>query len=226
MRLIVFDCDGTLVDSQHIIVKAMEMTFAAMGFDPPDGAAVRSIIGLSLPEAMRSLRPGATEREIALTVDAYRRAFFELRGRPDFTQPLFEGAQDAVRSLAAQDDVILGIATGKSQRGVRTLCRTYGFEACFATIQTADDAPSKPHPAMIDLAMKETGVSASHTLMIGDTVFDMEMARNAKVKALGVTWGYHPADDLRKAGAHWLCSDFGEVLDVILDFPARREMAQ
>lgn len=226
MRLVIFDCDGTLVDSQHMIVKAMEMTFAALGYGRPDREAVRSIIGLSLPETMRALRPDDNENKIGLMVDAYRSAFFELRNQPDFAQPLFEGAAEAVHQLAARDDIILGIATGKSQRGVRTLCEKHGFDSYFSTIQTADDAPSKPHPGMIDQAMRETGIGASHTLMIGDTVFDIAMARNAKVKALGVTWGYHPAAKLSEAGAHWLCSDFAEVLGVIDAFPVRQELAQ
>ncbi|MGI9386783.1 MAG: HAD-IA family hydrolase [Methyloligellaceae bacterium] len=218
MRLVIFDCDGTLVDSQHMIVKAMEMTFAEMGYGVPDRDAVRSIIGLSLPEAMQSLRPDESDSQIDLMVDAYRTAFFELRSQSDDAQPLFEGAAAALRQLAAEDGVVLGIATGKSRRGVKNLCERYGFDSYFATIQTADDAPSKPHPAMIDQAMHETGIDASQTMMIGDTVFDVAMARNADVKAVGVTWGYHPARDLKDAGAHWLCSNFPEVLNVISMF--------
>jgi len=225
MRLVIFDCDGTLVDSQHMIVKAMDMAFVAEGYPSPKRDAVLSIIGLSLPEAMQSLRQENSDAANSALCESYRKAFFELRSHSDNEQPLFDGAEEALRKLAARDDIVLGIATGKSQRGVRSFCEMHGFESYFATIQTADDAPSKPHPAMIDQAMRETGIDSARTLMIGDTIFDMSMARNANVKGLGVTWGYHPAQDLEKAGADWLCSEFSELLEIISAFSIEQELA-
>ena len=105
--------------------------------------------------------------------------------------PPYAGIAEAVRTLAGRDDFVLGIATGKSRRGVARVLDREGWHGHFLTIQTADDHPSKPHPSMILRAMNETGAEPVSTLMVGDTSFDMEMARNANVGAVGVGWGYH-----------------------------------
>jgi phosphoglycolate phosphatase len=109
---------------------------------------------------------------------------------------------EVVTALAGQQDVLLGIATGKSRRGVARILAREGWEGHFATIQTADDNPSKPHPGMVLRAMAETGVEPAATLMIGDSTYDIEMALGARTGALGVAWGYHAPERLRLAGAH------------------------
>lgn len=199
-RLALFDCDGTLVDSQASICRAMGDCFAAHGLVPPDRQTIRRIVGLSLPEAMRALLPEAEERLHASLTDAYKAAFMQHRGQGLVEEPLFDGIADAVERLAAAGWA-LGVATGKSDRGLRLCLEQHGFHARFVTLQTADRHPSKPHPAMLHAAIEEAGASPETTVMIGDTSFDMMMAVAGGAHALGVAWGYHAPDELRAAGA-------------------------
>ena len=159
MKLIVFDCDGTLVDSQHMICAAMRQAYEANNLSVPAREQVLAIVGLSLPDAFRRLA-ATTSREADHPVEAlvtcYKSAFAELRSSVDHLEPLYPGARDAIDTLAARPDTLLGIATGKSQRGVRAVLGRHGLAERFATIQTSDDAPSKPHPGMVLAAMRET----------------------------------------------------------------------
>jgi phosphoglycolate phosphatase len=213
VKLVIFDCDGTLADSQHMIVDTMSDVFAALGLAAPRAEATRGVIGLSLIEAVSRLVPDADRALVERIVTSYREAF---AARAHEAEPLFEGAEDAVRRLGARPDILLGIATGKSQRGVRRVLDNYRLEDCFVTIQTADDAPSKPHPGMIERAMGDVGARRERTVMIGDTTYDMEMAANAGVHGLGVEWGYHPSEALSGAGACHILGHF-DGLDAVLD---------
>jgi phosphoglycolate phosphatase len=171
---------------------------------------------LSLPEAFSVLAPDAeyeTRRELA---EHYKSAFRDLNSDPSEHEVLFQGAKDVIAALAARDDVVLGIATGKSMLGVERLIEREGWHGHFATLQTADDHPSKPHPSMIQTAMAETGASASQTVMIGDTTYDIEMAISAGVGAIGVTWGYHSKEELDSAGAHVIIETY-QVLPGVID---------
>lgn len=205
--LVIFDMDGTLVDSQHMIVAALHAAFAGEGLTPPSRKAMLSIVGLSLVEAMRHLVPGDATRHRRLA-EAYKGAFQDLRRAPDHHEPLYEGAIEVLDHLRDRDDIILGIATGKSRRGVGVVLGLHGLERHFMTIQTADDHPSKPHPSMVVTALAECGIDASRAVMVGDTVFDMEMARAAGVPGIGVSWGYHDAHHLEPAGAHCVIDRF------------------
>ncbi len=213
LRLVIFDCDGTLVDSQRPIAHAMARAFEAEGLAPPAPEAVRAIIGLSLPEAIAALAPGLDGTLVARLVEGYKRAFIAERQRPDHEEPLFEGVRAALDRLAALDHVLLGIATGKARRGIDVLFAREGLADYFHTVQTADRAPSKPHPAMLHQAMEEVGATPRETVMVGDTSFDMEMARNAGVSAIGVAWGYHPVARLVASGAERIVRDFDALLD-------------
>ena len=207
IRLVVFDCDGTLVDSQHAIVAAMRQAFVDNALPPPEPEAVRQIVGLSLLKAMEALEPNAIpERHRALERD-YRRAFRLLRQREDHHESLYPGAAE---TLAALDEAgyLLGVATGKGRLGLRTTLERHGLEGHFVTLQTAEDAPSKPHPGMLERAMAEAGVGASETALVGDTVFDIEMAVNAGAAPIGVGWGYHDAALLSAAGARMIVETF------------------
>lgn len=215
MKLVIFDCDGTLVDSQHVIWHAMQEAFAVNDLACPDRNSVMSIVGLSLPVVFDRLAPGVSFAGKALLAEAYKSAFSTLRLDPDRTEPLFPGALDVVNTLAAREDIVLGIATGKSRRGVAHLLDIYGLQAHFLTIQTADTHPSKPHPSMIMQAMADAGIEPDATVMIGDTTYDIVMGLNAGVHTIGVDWGYHPVDHLRHAGAHDIIGSFDHVLAAI-----------
>ena len=195
-RLVVFDVDGTLVDSQRLILASMAMAFDAVGMIPPSGAETLSIVGLSLPEAMRALRPMLGDEEIAALVAGYKASFQRLRHTKG-SAPLYPGARAAVDRIAATPGVVLGIATGKSRRGLDALLQAHDLAGLFATTQVSDDHPSKPHPSMLLSALAETGVPSG--VMVGDTEFDMAMGRAAGFATIGVTWGYHGRDRLHLA---------------------------
>lgn len=200
-RLALFDCDGTLVDSQANICRAMEDCFDGAGLVPPTRDATRRIVGLNLVEAMRVLLP---EGEAALHLslaESYKTSFHRMRGNGLVEEPLFEGIAEAIETLD-QAGWMLGVATGKSDRGLRLCLAHHGLAHRFITLQTADRHPSKPHPSMAERAMYEAGAAPETTIMIGDTSFDMAMAVAAGSQALGVAWGYHPPEDLILAGAH------------------------
>ncbi len=199
VKLIVFDVDGTLVDSQHLIVAAQGMAFAEHGLAAPSRTESLSVVGLSLPQAFRRLV--GEDGPIEGLSESYKRAFNILRLDPNYEEPLFPGMGELVARLHARDDVRLGIATGKARRGVDRLIETHGWAGWFATTQSADDAPSKPDPAMLVQAMAAAGAEPGATVMIGDTTYDMAMAVSAGVAAIGVAWGYHPVGALFGAGA-------------------------
>lgn len=207
-RLVIFDVDGTLVDSQHTIVAAMHNAFSSLDQPLPDRDAVLSIVGLSLDHAIRRLVPDAEHETVAALVEAYKAAFMaERTGNRDYA-PLYPGATDVLTYLSEHPETLIGIATGKSRRGLLHMLDAHDLHGRFVTVQTADDHPSKPHPSMIHTAMTEAGIEAEDTVMIGDTSFDMQMARNAGVHAIGVSWGYHDPSSL---GADHLLQHFGEL---------------
>jgi len=216
LRLVVFDCDGTLVDSAHGIVAAMEATYAALGLAAPAADAVRRVVGLSLSEAMAALRPDVDRHVHDAMAETYRRAFQAIRERGEHREALFPGAAETVARLDAHG-YLLGIATGKSRRGLRHTLELAGLDPCFCTLQTADDAPSKPHPEMLRRAIAECGAAPARTVMIGDTTYDMEMAGAAGVAPIGVTWGHHAAADLRAAGADCVVGSFAELEAAVID---------
>jgi phosphoglycolate phosphatase len=178
---------------------------------------VLGVIGLSLPEAFDILAPAETPALRAALVEAYRGAFAQTREMSvQHNDPLFPGMREAVIALSGRDEVVLGVATGKSKRGVARLLDREGWHTHFLTIQTADDHPSKPHPSMIFTAMADTGVGPEATVMVGDTTFDIEMARSARVGAVGVGWGYHRPEQLVRAGAH-VVAETGDALVATID---------
>lgn len=213
-KLILFDCDGTLVDSQHLIVAAMTAAHDRHGRPAPGRDDILRVVGLSLPEAFAVLGAGIPDYPAARLAEAYKDAFMALR-EVEPAEPLYPGAREVLAALRARDDIVLGMVTGKSRRGVDKVLAAQGMEGWFATIQTADVAPSKPHPAMVQMALAETGLAAPDTVVIGDTSYDMTMARAAGVSALGVSWGYHDVASLAAAGAHLLVDDFTAVPEAI-----------
>lgn len=205
-RLALFDCDGTLVDSQGPIVASMAAAFAALGLPDPGRAATLDIVGLSLPEAMAHIHPTGTPAEHDALAVAYKDAFFALRQAGRMAEPLYPGFPQVLHRLAAAG-WRLGIATGKSRRGLAAVLAHHGLTDLFETTHTADDHPSKPDPTMIFAAMRATGAGPDTTVMIGDTAWDMGMAAAAGCTGLGVRWGYHRADMLTAAGADAIAAD-------------------
>ncbi len=192
LRLVLFDVDGTLVDSQGAIVSAMTACFQAQSLPIPERDAVLSIVGLSLPHAMARLAPEQSEQVQSLLVEGYKQAYHAQRlVQGAASSPLYPRAREVIEQLHAQPEVLLGVATGKSKRGLDALLEAHGLERYFVTRQVADHHPSKPHPSMIETALAETGVPAEHAVMVGDTSFDMDMAAAAQVAGVGVSWGYH-----------------------------------
>jgi phosphoglycolate phosphatase len=199
-----------------MICAAMQRAYDAHGIVCPPREVVLSIVGLSLREAFDTLGRGQRGFPVEGMIERYKEAFFELRHSPAHQEPLYPGARDSILSLAAREDCMLGIATGKSQRGVRAILTHHDLLSHFSTIMTADDAPSKPDPGMLLNAMRETGAEPGDTVMIGDTSFDMEMARAAGVQAIGVSWGYHAPDLLHASGAHRVVETFDGLQRLLL----------
>ena len=214
VSLILFDCDGTLVDSQHVIVETMDRTFRARGLAPPSPDRTRSIVGLSLEVAMGVLAPDLDAADHRRLADLYKENFAALRLAEDFSEPMFAGVLPTLDRLA-RAGITLGVATGKSLRGLRMVLEHHGLRDRFSTLQTSDFHPSKPHPSMIDTALKETGAAAEATCLVGDTTFDMEMARAAGVRPIGVSWGYHSRASLEEAGSEIVLDRFEQVLDLV-----------
>jgi len=221
MRLAIFDCDGTLVDSQHMIAACMRAAFDAEGLPPPGIVAVRRVVGLPLAECMRVLAPGHGPDGHARLAEAFREEFH----RPDraagaMTEPLFPGCRAALDALEAAG-WLLGIATAKGRRGLDGILERHGLSGRFVTLQTGDASPGKPHPAVLGRALADAGAQATDAVMIGDTSFDMTMARRAGVRAIGVAWGYQDASDLHDAGAEVVAADYPDLLRILAAEPAR-----
>lgn len=214
-RLAIFDCDGTLVDSQANICLAMEHAFEEAGRTPPPRQATRRIVGLSLVEAMQHLLPDeedALHRDMA---ERYKQAFFTLRGNGLVDEPLYDGMA-ALLSALDEEGWLLAVATGKSDRGLERCLDHHGIRGLFVSLQTADRHPSKPHPSMIYQALADSGADVADAVMIGDTIYDIHMGVAAGCRTIGVGWGYHPLAELREAGAHAIVETMEE-LKIVLE---------
>lgn len=214
LRLVIFDVDGTLVDSQADIVASMDAAFAAAGLQVPDRATILSVVGLSLPHAIARLAPDQAEPVHHRMVETYKTTYAaRRRGGSPGDSPLYPGARAVLKTLSAEDRTLLAIATGKSRRGLTALLDSQDLHRQFVTTQVADDHPSKPHPSMLLTCLAETGVAPDRAVMVGDTSYDMDMARAAGIASIGVSWGYHPAASLH---ADRVIDDFA-ALPAVLD---------
>jgi phosphoglycolate phosphatase len=214
MRLIIFDMDGTLVDTVGLIVETVTDAFVAVNEPPPAETAIRALSGIGAREAIAVFAPSATSARVDELLDSYRRHYTERAGVA--REPLFMGALDALDRLQQDKDTILAVATGKGYRGAVTLLERHGIIGRFRSIETPDHNRGKPDPQMIETAMAKAGATTAETVMIGDTTHDMKMARAAGVGAIGVAWGYHTVFDLNAAGADVIVEDFSQ-LDRAID---------
>lgn len=213
-RLALFDCDGTLVDSQLAICAAMSDCFAAAGLPDPGAEATRRVVGLSLVEAVARLHPdGAADLHRTMAQD-YKRAFQRRRGAGLVAEPLFDGVAEAIDAIGAAG-WLLGVATGKSDRGLGFCLAHHGIADRFVTLQTADRHPSKPHPSMVLQAMAEARAAPASTVVIGDTSFDIAMAKAAGAAAIGVAWGYHDRAELLAEGADLVAEHPSQLLGLL-----------
>jgi phosphoglycolate phosphatase len=205
--LLIFDWDGTLMDSAAKIVRCFSAATADLGVSDPGEAAIRNIIGLGLDEALHSLLPShdaATRRSVA---ERYRDYFLGL----DKTEStLFPGVSEGLRGLSERG-YLLAIATGKARRGLTRALGETELAPLFVASRCADEAFSKPHPKMLHDILDQTGVDARRALMIGDTVYDMEMARSAGVDGLGVSYGVHERERLLEHAPRAVVDSFHEV---------------
>jgi phosphoglycolate phosphatase len=194
--LLVFDWDGTLMDSAARIVASMRAAFIELALAPPAPAAARNVIGLGLSHAVAELAPGLDEVTRGKIIERYRAHYLELDDTPT---PLFPGAAEVVAQLAAQG-YLLAVATGKSRRGLDQALAQSGLRAHFHATRSADETFSKPHPQMLLELLDELGVGNEQALMIGDTEYDLLTARNAGVDALAVCYGAHAPERLLALG--------------------------
>ena len=212
IRLVIFDCDGTLVDSQHSIISAMEYAWRAHDLEGPTADAVRRVVGLPLETAIANILPDSADHGALVPglTEAYKAEFARQRGNPDYEEPLFPDTRKTIEALLESDFLLAG-ATGKSRRGALATLGQHDLLKHFIAIKTADDGPGKPDPYMVEQAMLEAGTSADETVVVGDTTFDMLMARNAGTRAIGVSWGYHPPEELHAVGAQHVIDTFGQL---------------
>ena len=216
-RLAIFDCDGTLVDSQANICLAMEECFVRAGLEAPPREQTRRVVGLSLVEAMQAMLPKAKADLHRALAEDYKTAFQRLRGRGLVEEPLYEGVAELLDALE-EEGWLLAVATGKSDRGLSLCLDRHGLSRRFVSLQTADRHPSKPHPSMVEQALAEAGAAPELSMMIGDTSYDMAMAKAAGVRAVGVAWGYHEEEELLAAGADYVARHPSDIAQLVKAF--------
>lgn len=195
--LLILDCDGTLVDSAGHIAAVFNETAAAFGYAPLPNERVARVIGLSLDDALSRLLPDCPAEERTRIIHAYRARYaVDAAGR----DPLFSGVRNFLDTVR-REGRWMAMATGKSRPGALRVIAEHELGSYFATIRTGDLCRPKPHPEMLHQILDELGVSADRAVMVGDTTFDVDMARSAGMRAVGVGWGAHPPDELIQAGA-------------------------
>lgn len=214
LKLAIFDCDGTLVDGQHMIISSMKMASERCNIPYPGDEPVRRIVGLPLYEAITRVYPDLKEIDHGRLQKEFIEHFQFLRTLDDQHEPLYDGVREVILELDKMG-ILLGIATGKSSRGLKKTLHNHGLEGHFVTLNTADDGPGKPDPSMINVALAETGVKKENAVMIGDTTYDMIMAKQAGVRSVGVTWGYHETHELISSGAHHIIGHISELVELL-----------
>ena len=213
VKLVIFDFDGTLVDSRSLILESHRIVFAEFQLPAPLPAHSLALVGKSLDVILAELAgPAAPILEM---VRAYDLLLPQLRADPVFAERPFDGVGDLLRELSCATDTVLGLATGHRSDTVAPALEALQWSEFFRTIQAADMAPSKPHPAMLLQALAATKIEAKDAIFIGDTTFDMQMAQVAGLRSIGVSWGYHQSERLTAAGARHVAKSVDELRTTI-----------
>lgn len=207
-KLIIFDWDGTLMDSVSKIVACMQAASRDASVSVPSVAAVKNIIGLGLSEAIYELHPNIPNKYLTLIEDRYRHHFVH---QDDTESPLFPGVADVLKKLSVQG-YTLSVATGKSRRGLDRVLHELDMHDLFAISRCADETDPKPHPAMVNEILKETGIRPNQALVVGDTEYDMAMAQSAHVDRIAVSYGAHSVERLKSYNPVLMIDGIEEIL--------------
>ena len=209
--LVIFDWDGTLMDSMGRIVVSMQAAARDMELQVPEEAQVRGVVGLGLPEAIATLFPGIEPDALECLRQYYARHYIEGEREPS---RLFPGAAEMLDGLRERG-MGMAVATGKSRRGLERVWRHSGLGRYFVTSRCSDESISKPDPAMVTAILRETRMPADRALVVGDTTFDLEMAQRAGVARIGVTWGAHEAAQLMHHGPLAVVDEMQELMQLL-----------
>jgi len=206
-KLLVFDWDGTLMDSENQIVSCVENAIRDLDLEQRSREEIKNIIGLGLRESVSTLFPDSTDEFIAEFVASYRHYWFNTE-----SGNLFPGARETLE-LLHNEGFLLGVATGKGRRGLDKVLSETGLQQVFHATRCADEAHSKPHTQMLDEIMQELSASAAETLMVGDTEYDLEMAQRAGVRSIAVTYGVHDWKRLQRFNPVATLDQISDIMD-------------
>lgn len=216
-KLVIFDWDGTLMDSVNRIVFSMQASAIALSFTPPNYNQAKQIIGLSLPKAIQTLFPSADEEQVTLLTAQYKHQYVAVNTTPT---PLFEHALELLVNLK-QENKLLAVATGKWRGGLQRVWEASDTEHFFHASRCADESISKPDPGMINSLLKELNIEKHEAVMIGDTSFDLEMAQRAGLDSIGVTYGVHDEEVLSQYQPRVIVDSLAELYELLLNRPVK-----
>ncbi|NQZ23799.1 MAG: HAD-IA family hydrolase [Colwellia sp.] len=211
-KLVIFDWDGTLMDSVDRIVYSMQASAIALSFEPPSYQQAKQIIGLSLPKAIQTLFPSANEEQVEILTAQYKHQYVEVNTTPT---PLFDNAIELLTQLK-QEKKLLAVATGKARAGLQRVWQVTDTEHFFITSRCADECISKPDPDMINSLLAELNIQKNEAVMIGDTSFDLEMAQRAGIDSIGVTYGVHDIEVLTKYQPRAIVDSLAELHQLLI----------
>jgi len=214
MRLIIFDCDGTLVDSQKSIMSAIVTAWEGFGLNPPKLSSVLQVIGLTIQDSVRVLEPNLNENDYGKLEKEFYSAFVNLNEQEKIEEELFPNVVETLNVLN-DDKSYLAVLTGKGKLGLQNTLKNKNIGQYFIATKTSDCGPGKPNPQTMNELIAELGVEKENVVMIGDTTHDILTAKNAGVKSIGVSFGYHSVNELVNAGADEIVDDFSNLPSVI-----------
>ena len=212
-QAVIFDWDGTLIDSQAQIIGCMQAAFRYHDLQPPDASAIRYIIGLSIDKAISILAPELDFNKVNLLIDAYRSTAYAVR-KP--SSELFRGVKSCLAYLH-QQDLHLAVATGKGRKGLDTALVSSGLQDYIIMSRCADETRSKPHPQMLEEILTDLNLKPDQAIMVGDTTYDIDMANNIGMDSVAVTYGMHDETVLRKSNPKHLINDINELKPLIVN---------